>query len=198
METITVMRTSPQYFGENATNQQIIDLEAERNHRRAQGLYLWVWVVLLAVGVGVFVPVTIKSFSSSQNLVSEGSVNLASFEKGIGICQGGNREARKVTCLVDGDTGWDNGVKWRLLNIDTPEIGNAGCGNERRKAIEATDRLKQLMNTGYQLVWTGGSGSYGRKLVRIKISDGRYAGNVLLAEELAQPWPNSGNGWCGT
>ena len=29
------------------------------------------------------------------------------------VCSGGNRAARKLTCIVDGDTGWENGVKWR-------------------------------------------------------------------------------------
>jgi hypothetical protein len=26
--------------------------------------------------------------------------------------------------------------------------------------------------------------------------DGRDAGDVLMAEHLAQPWPNRGNVWC--
>jgi len=37
----------------------------------------------------------------------------------ISICRGW---ARRATCLVDGDTGWENGVKWRLSDVDTPEI----------------------------------------------------------------------------
>lgn len=36
------------------------------------------------------------------------------------ICTGPDRAERKVTCLVDGDTGWEAGVKWRLVDVDTP------------------------------------------------------------------------------
>jgi endonuclease YncB( thermonuclease family) len=43
----------------------------------------------------------------------------------IDMCSGGDRAARKVTCLVDGDTGWERGVKWRLLDIDAPETHGA-------------------------------------------------------------------------
>jgi endonuclease YncB( thermonuclease family) len=102
-----------------------------------------------------------------------------------------------VTCIVDGDTGWEDGVKWRLYSVDTPELSRPACTNERRKAIAARDRLRDLMGGGYRLDWIGRSGSYGRKLVRIKLADGRYAGRVLIQEGLAQPWPNSGNIWCG-
>ncbi|MEO1749922.1 MAG: hypothetical protein AAFR27_15140 [Pseudomonadota bacterium] len=44
----------------------------------------------------------------------------------LDICTGGDRAARKVTCLVDGDTGWQNGVKWRLEGVDTPEYRPKG------------------------------------------------------------------------
>ena len=38
---------------------------------------------------------------------------------------------------------------------------------------------------------------YGRTPVRVRLTDGRDAGAVLLAETLAQPWPNKGDVWCG-
>lgn len=115
---------------------------------------------------------------------------------GISVCNGGNRAARRVTCLVDGDTGWENGVKWRLKDTDTPELGRAECNNEHQKALAALDRLRALMLSGYSVEWLGTTGSYGRALVRITLSDGRDAGRVLIDEGLAQPWPNTGNVWC--
>ena len=112
------------------------------------------------------------------------AAQIVGFNRGtIPICSGGNRAARKVTCLVDGDTGWEHGVKWRLLS--TP-----GCSSEYNTAIAARDRLQALMGAGYRIDWTGANGSYGRALVRITLSDGRDAGKVLLKEDLAQPWPN--------
>jgi micrococcal nuclease len=103
----------------------------------------------------------------------------------------------RSTCLVDGDTGWERGFKWRLAEVDTPELGNPGCPDERRKALEARDRLQALMSSGYQLTRLGRRDKFGRELVRISLSDGRDAGHVLLAEGLAQRWPHSaGNVWC--
>jgi endonuclease YncB( thermonuclease family) len=114
----------------------------------------------------------------------------------IDICRGGNRKARRATCIVDGDTGWENGVKWRLYSVDTPELSSPACSNERRTGIAARDRIRDLMSGGYRMEWIGSSGTYGRKLVRIRLANGRYAGQVLIQEGLAQPWPNSGNVWC--
>ena len=115
----------------------------------------------------------------------------------LSICQGGDRKARKVTCLVDGDTGWENGVKWRLKNIDTPEYPpRAECLAEQEAAKEATYRLLELMRNGYTIIPAEETGRYGRDLVNIQLENGRDVGELLIAEGLAQPWPNSGNVWC--
>ena len=114
----------------------------------------------------------------------------------IPLCHGGDRAARKVTCIVDGDTGWEHGVKWRALDVDTPEIGHAECAAEKRLGIAARDRLRQLMAGGYRIERAGRAGYYGRDLVTIRLDDGRDAGRVLIVEGLSQPWPNEGNKWC--
>ena len=114
----------------------------------------------------------------------------------IPLCHGGDRAARKVTCIVDGDTGWEHGVKWRALDVDTPEIGHAECAAEKRLGIAARDRLRQLMAGGYRIERAGRAGYYGRDLVTIRLGDGRDAGRVLISEGLSQPWPNEGNKWC--
>lgn len=123
---------------------------------------------------------------------------VATNASAIDICTGGNRAARKVTCLVDGDTGWEKGEKWRLLKIDTPEIEHRGCEAELQRANEALARLQSLMSIGYKIDWEGKRDRNGRKLVYLILNDGRDAGDVLLSEKLAQPWPNKGNIWCGT
>jgi endonuclease YncB( thermonuclease family) len=97
-------------------------------------------------------------------------------------CSGGNRSERQVTCLVDGDTGWEAGRKWRYEAIDTPEVSQPECDRERE--------------LGYRINWSGESGYYGRDLVTITLPDGRDAGEVLIDEGLAQRWPNEGNRWC--
>ncbi|MEF2549264.1 thermonuclease family protein [Aurantimonas sp. E1-2-R+4] len=112
------------------------------------------------------------------------------------VCSGGDRAERKLTCIVDGDTGWERGVKWRALNVDTPEISQPDCAAEKQLGLKARDRLRQLMASGYQIEWTGGRGRYGRELANVILSDGRDAGQVLIEEGLSQPWPNDGNRWC--
>ncbi|WBT39180.1 thermonuclease family protein [Hyphomicrobium sp. DMF-1] len=100
------------------------------------------------------------------------------------------------TCLVDGDTGWQGGRKWRLIGIDAPELANAECGRERELAQKSLHRLTELMASGYRIVWSGKDDRYGRALVNVTLADGRDAGSVLKTEKLAQSWPNRGNVWC--
>ena len=125
---------------------------------------------------------------------------IATSAAAIPICSGGDRAARKVTCLVDGDTGWERGVKWRLLDIDTPETYGAECSRERQIGKKATQRLQELMAGGYRITDSGRKDrtSDKRKLVRVTLPDGRDVGQVLVQEALAQRWPNEGNHWCGT
>ncbi|NDV86492.1 thermonuclease family protein [Aurantimonas aggregata] len=110
-------------------------------------------------------------------------------------CRGGARAERGVTCLVDGDTGWEKGEKWRIAGIDTPELSKPECAAERRAAVAARDRMQTLMSGGYSLSG-GDTDRYGRRLVTVTLSDGRDAGEVLVAEGLSQRWPNRGNPWC--
>ncbi|MBD8555582.1 thermonuclease family protein [Rhizobium sp. CFBP 8762] len=100
--------------------------------------------------------------------------------------------------MVDGDTGWQNGKKWRLLDIDTPETSRPECKAEGHTGKAALNRLAGLMANGYQLQYSGSKDrtSDRRDLVRIRLHDGRDAGEVLIQERLAQPWPNTGNIWC--
>lgn len=118
----------------------------------------------------------------------------------IEICSGGDRAARKVTCLVDGDTGWEHGAKWRMIGIDTPETAQAECVEERATGKMATLRLQELMAGGYRLAGEGRKDrtSDRRDLVQVILPNGDDAGQVLIDEGLAQPWPNEGNKWCGT
>jgi micrococcal nuclease len=101
------------------------------------------------------------------------------------------------TCLVDGDTGYEGGRKWRLISIDTPEPRQFQCQEEKRLGHAATLRLQALMASGNRLVPIGKLDPGKRVLLDVKLADGRDAGQVLLAEKLAQPWPNTGNIWCG-
>lgn len=124
---------------------------------------------------------------------------MAGYGHAIEMCKGGDRAARKVTCLIDGDSLWSDGVKMRLLDIDAPETYEAECAEEKAWGDRATERLRELMAGGYRLENSGEKDrtSDRRDLVRIILPGGRDAGQVLVSEGLAQPWPNRGNRWCG-
>ena len=123
---------------------------------------------------------------------------IASPSFAVEECHGGNRAARNVTCVVDGDTIWQSGVKMRLLEIDAPETFGASCARERLVGNAAKARLIELMAGGYRVEDSGGKDrtSDRRELVRVTLKDGRDAGLVLMSEGLAQRWPNKGNRWC--
>ncbi|MEO0699474.1 MAG: thermonuclease family protein [Pseudomonadota bacterium] len=98
--------------------------------------------------------------------------------------------ARRETCVHDGDTIWIDGEKLRLEDIDTPEL-NGRCEREQRLAIEARERLIELMNAeSVNVIYTGRRGRYGRELVRLPGISER-----LVQEGLARRWGDR-RGWC--
>ena len=156
---------------------------------------LWIPIAAFAGAAGIAYLVINEPLNFGSSAVDP----VPAFAAELPVCSGGNRAARHVTCIVDGDTGWEHGRKWRLKNIDAPELAeHAICRAEAARAEEARDRLRELMSGGYRINWTGRNGYYGRALVTITLNDGRDAGRVLLKERLAQPWPNDGDAiWCG-
>lgn len=124
---------------------------------------------------------------------------MAGYGHAIEECSGPHRAARKATCVIDADSGWEKGVKWRMLDIDAPETFGAACDRERKIGEAAKNRLIALMDRGYRIDYSGNKDrtSDKRDLVHVILSDGRDAGTVLMNEGLAQRWPNKGNRWCG-
>ena len=164
-------------------------------------------VLVSAVAFGFLAPFAVHyagildlQISSKPNNAAANSPTLVaasrkSTRRSLPICAG----SRRITCIVDGDTGWHEGEKWRLVSrsggVDAPEISNPACAAEKIAGERATRRLRSLMSAGYTL-----SGNrydrYGRRLVAVTLSDGRDVGKMLIDEGLAQKWPNSSNPWC--
>ena len=112
------------------------------------------------------------------------------------ICGSGKR----VNCIVDGDTWWSAGVKYRHATINTPEVSkrHAKCQLEIRRGKQATRRLQELTARGFRIQPTGRKGRYGRALATIILPDGREAGAVLVSEGLAKWYRAPGwKEWCG-
>lgn len=111
----------------------------------------------------------------------------------FGICHtGGGRN-----CVVDGDTFWFEGQKYRLADIDTPETHPPRCAQEARLGTQATERLRDWLNSGaFRLEENGrDSDRYGRKL-RIATRDGVSVGSMLIDAGLARPWEGYRRPWC--
>ncbi|WP_324291983.1 thermonuclease family protein [uncultured Erythrobacter sp.] len=103
-------------------------------------------------------------------------------------------EGRRVTCVVDGDTFWHNRIKYRLAEIDAPEVSKPRCPEEARLGRAATYRLAALMNAGRFELHSQGVDRYGRTLVKVTRS-GRSIGEQLVSEGLARRWGDR-RGWC--
>lgn len=105
--------------------------------------------------------------------------------------------------VVDGDTVKCDGQNMRLLGegvsgIDTPEIGSpAKCMKERKLALIAKGRLKELLaERGLKVVFSGATPTH-RPLINIYRTNGEEIGKKLLNEGLARTWsPKRRNDWC--
>ena len=115
---------------------------------------------------------------------------LASSATAMPICGNGLR----VTCVVDGDTVWIEREKIRLLGIDTPELSQPQCAQEALQAMEARDRLAQILD-GRVTIEREGQDKYGRTLARLHTPDGE-AGDILVREGFARAWTGRREPWC--
>jgi endonuclease YncB( thermonuclease family) len=121
-------------------------------------------------------------------------VKTPSTARRFSMCSGGHR----VTCVVDGDTLWIDGVKIRIADINAPEVGKPLCAYEKQLGDKATRRLLQLVNIGpFEVLPSGDRDEdrYGRKL-RVLVRGGRSLGDVLVAEGLAKTWIGHKEPWC--
>jgi len=111
----------------------------------------------------------------------------------FGYCHSGGG----TNCVVDGDTFWFRGEKYRIADIDTPETHGPRCPEEGALGARATSRLQQLMNAGpFSLEIDGrATDKYGRAL-RIVTRDGQSIGQQLVAEGLARTWDGRRHPWC--
>ncbi|WP_311269343.1 thermonuclease family protein [Sphingobium sp. WCS2017Hpa-17] len=111
----------------------------------------------------------------------------------FGYCHNGGG----TNCVVDGDTFWFRGEKYRISDIDTPETHGPRCTAEGELGTRATRRLQALMNDGpFSLEVEGrATDRYGRAL-RVVTRGGQSIGEQLVAEGLARRWDGSRHPWC--
>lgn len=135
----------------------------------------------------------VDAINSTVQVVRTTAGPAAAF-KPYTLCSGSVR----VHCVVDGDTIWHEGVKIRVADIDTPEVGDPKCASEAALGAKATKRMLQLVNAGpFQIQASPGrdADKYGRKL-RVLVRDGRSLGDILVSEGLARTWTGRRQPWC--
>jgi endonuclease YncB( thermonuclease family) len=129
---------------------------------------------------------------AATSLFVAAHLGQATAHSAIPICASGKR----VTCVVDGDTVWIDGVKYRLEEIDTPEKGElAECPQEALQAAEATERLAKILSANEFTIRSSGKDRHGRVLARFMIGK-KSAGEMLVDEGLARPWRGHTEDWC--
>ncbi len=99
-------------------------------------------------------------------------------------------------CVVDGDTFWFAGEKYRIADIDTPETHPARCAEEAELGDAATARLHEWLNAGAFSMESAGRDvdRYGRKL-RVVMRDGK----AWVRCSLPTAWRGHGGApppWC--
>ena len=171
-----------------------------RGRRRPIGSNLWLTPVMVVAFVAALA--TFQRFPAGSQAVpaplaalfaGEGAATRDALSARFGFCHsGGGRD-----CVVDGDTFWFAGEKYRIADIDTPETHPARCAEEAALGEAATGRLRDWLNAGaFTLESTGrDTDRYGRKL-RIVTRDGASVGSALVAEGLARPWEGRRRPWC--
>lgn len=152
-------------------------------------------MLFVAVGVGGGASMLLQDTRLSDFLLDKPApVSVSSLTaRHFPICSGSAR----ITCIVDGDTFWLDGTKYRIADINTPEVGNPQCAAEAAKGRQATQRLAQLLSAGPISLAPADrdQDQYGRKL-RIVERDGRSIGGQLVAEGLAHDWRGRRESWC--
>lgn len=106
--------------------------------------------------------------------------------------------AKRVNCVVDGDTLWLDGEKIRIVNIDAPEV-KGRCHSESVRAATATRVLAALVSNRAIRVEREGEDRYGRTLASLSTSEGDV-GSALVAQRMAVHWRGRrepAETWCG-
>jgi len=123
------------------------------------------------------------------------SPRTETIEGRFGTCVG----AVRINCVVDGDTFWYRAEKYRISDINAPEIGRPACERERELGIGAQVALLEALNAGgltMERRERRDVDQYGRKL-RVVLQEGRSVGEKLVARGLAHRWEGHKLNWCG-
>ena len=113
--------------------------------------------------------------------------------------QGLAANAPAAVRVIDGDTIDYGGQRIRMVDYDAPEIGEPKCAYELELGKKATQRLREILNSGQiEIAPYGGRDvdKFGRKLRLVTVNN-VSVGDYLVGEGLAVPWAGRRHHWCG-
>lgn len=82
----------------------------------------------------------------------------------------------------------------RIFNIDAPEL-EGQCDSETELALQAKNRLAELLEGRRVEILRQGTDRYGRTLAAVQV-EGRDVGDILVGEGLARTWTGRREPWC--
>jgi len=152
-----------------------------------------IYTLCLGLLLGWYGPDWMARFDRPDIGIPPQSIVVDRLSADFGYCHSGGG----TNCVVDGDTFWFHGDKYRISDIDTPETHGPRCTAEGELGARATRRLQALMNDGpFSLEVEGrDTDRYGRAL-RVVTRGGQSIGEQLVTEGLARRWDGSRHLWC--
>ena len=148
--------------------------------RRSNNRWATLWLMLLAFAGSAAVASLVLGFVPLR-LPDAPAKAMPTVAASFPVCGDGLRS----TCVVDGDTFWLEGTKYRIADIDTPEVRDFGCPAEKALGDRATLRLMALLNAGPFALEPADRDEdrYGSKL-RVVTRDGAAGGAPQVCEGL--------------
>lgn len=98
-------------------------------------------------------------------------------------------------CVVDGDTFWLKGEKFRPMGYDAPESGKPLCPGPAPGSKAARARLLALLNAGGVTIERQGTDRWGRTLARVTVG-GEDLAAVMIGAGLGRPYRDGEAPWC--
>ena len=90
----------------------------------------------------------------------------------------------------DGDSGEIDGDRFRLANVDAPEIGNPACEAERDLGRQAKRYVRQITeNADVKIHYEFEPDRYDRRVVDLQV-DGVDLAELLIDRGFLKPWPH--------
>lgn len=170
----------------------VLRFQRPRKSRGLSGPAL-IYTLCLGLLLGWYGPDWMTRFTRPDVEVPTQSIAVDHLAADFGYCHSGGG----TNCVVDGDTFWFRGEKYRISDIDTPETHGPRCTAEGELGAQATRRLQALMNDGpFSLEVEGrATDRYGRAL-RVVTRGGQSIGEQLVTEGLARRWDGRRHPWC--